>query len=171
MQFLDKAVSQPFQRAQAVHGRVSKKLMSAPPRPHMTSNAQKQRTAQKHLTANMWQAKYSVGRYPTEAWGMQSPQPRMQVLVLPGNPGSACWYRVFMQQLFAAFNGSADVMAVSHVGHDCENISSGAVWGLDCQVQHKVELLQELTTPGRPPLVVLAHSIGSFITLQVGPSS
>lgn len=102
---------------------------------------------------------------------MQARQPRMQVLILPGNPGSAAFYRVFMQQLFDAFDGAADVMAVSHVGHDCGDISRGAVWGLDCQVKHKVQLVQELTAPGRPPLVVLAHSIGSFITLQVSQFS
>lgn len=72
-----------------------------------------------------------------------------------------------MQQLHVSFRGTADVLAVSHVGHDADDLSRGTVWGLECQVQHKVQLLQQLMSPDRPPLVILAHSIGSYIMLQV----
>lgn len=120
----------------------------------------------------MWHAQLCVGerQFPTELYGLQahSGRPRVQVLVVPGNPGSAGFYRMLMQQVFAAFDGAADVMAVSHVGHDPDDISKGAVYGLDCQVQHKAQLCRELTAPGRPPLVILAHSIGAYIMLQVG---
>jgi hypothetical protein len=41
------------------------------------------------------------------------------------------------------------------------------VWCLDSQIQHKVAVLKEhVLTPGRPPAVILAHSIGSYIMLQ-----
>jgi predicted alpha/beta hydrolase family esterase len=41
------------------------------------------------------------------------------------------------------------------------------VWCLDSQIQHKVALLKErVLAPGRPPAVILAHSIGSYIMLQ-----
>lgn len=72
-----------------------------------------------------------------------------------------------MQQLHSTFDGAADVLAVSHLGHDGDNLSRGSVWGLDDQVQHKVQLLRQLMAPGRPPVVILAHSIGSYIMLQV----
>lgn len=121
------------------------------------------------VVPNLWHVSYDVERYPTELWGLQATRPvQTQVLVVPGNPGCAAFYRKFMQQLHTAFGGAADVMAVSHVGHDASNISKGAVWGLDSQVDHKAQLLQQLMAPGKPPLVILAHSIGSFIMLQVG---
>lgn len=115
----------------------------------------------------LWQAHYEVGKFPTELIGVQATQtPAAQLLVVPGNPGYAGFYAHFMHQLHGAFNGAADVLAVSHVGHDAEDISRGAVWGLGCQVQHKAQLVRELTSPGRPPLVILAHSIGAYIMLQ-----
>jgi hypothetical protein len=41
------------------------------------------------------------------------------------------------------------------------------VWCLDSQIQHKVALLKEhVLAPGRPPAVIVAHSIGSYIMLQ-----
>jgi hypothetical protein len=42
------------------------------------------------------------------------------------------------------------------------------VWCLDSQIQHKVQLLKDhVMLPGKPPAVVLAHSIGSYMMLQV----
>lgn len=115
-----------------------------------------------------WTAHQHVGKFPTELIGVQATQtPTTQLLVVPGNPGYAGFYTDFMQQLHHSFDGAADVLAVSHVGHDAEDISRGAVWGLGCQVQHKAQLVRELTAPGRPPLVILAHSIGAYIMLQV----
>jgi hypothetical protein len=120
------------------------------------------------LTRKLWRTQQHVGKFPTELWGLHANHtPQAQVLIVPGNPGCAAFYHNFMQQLHTAFGGTADVLGVSHVGHDADDISQGAVWGLDCQVQHKVQLLQELMAPGRPPLVILAHSIGSYIMLQV----
>lgn len=53
-------------------------------------------------------------------------------------------------------------------GHDADNLSEGRVWCLDTQIQHKVQLLKEhVMAPGKPPAVVLAHSIGSYMMLQV----
>lgn len=42
------------------------------------------------------------------------------------------------------------------------------MWCLDTQIQHKAQLLKEhVLAPGKPPAVVLAHSIGSYMALQV----
>lgn len=76
--------------------------------------------------------------------------------------GCAAFYRKFMQQLHSAFDGTADILAVSHVGHDTASISQGKVYGLDSQVDHKAQLLAQL----QGPTVVLAHSIGSYVMLQ-----
>lgn len=57
---------------------------------------------------------------------------------------------------------------LSCAGHDPDNLSDGRVWCLNTQIQHKVQLLKEhVMAPGKPPAVVLAHSIGSYMMLQV----
>jgi hypothetical protein len=45
----------------------------------------------------------------------------LQVLVVPGNPGNALFYQCFLKLLHAAFDGSADVLAVSHLGHHADS--------------------------------------------------
>lgn len=55
-----------------------------------------------------------------------------------------------------------------HAGHDADNLSEGCVWCLDTQIQHKMQLIRDhVLAPGKPPAVLLAHSIGSYMTLQV----
>jgi hypothetical protein len=45
--------------------------------------------------------------------------------------------------------------------------SRSQVWCLDAQIQHKVDFLrQHVLLPGRPPAVILAHSIGAYIMLH-----
>ena len=41
----------------------------------------------------------------------------LQVLILPGNPGSAGYYEAYIAALHAALHGRADIHAVSHLGH------------------------------------------------------
>jgi pimeloyl-ACP methyl ester carboxylesterase len=120
-------------------------------------------------------------------------EPQLQILVVPGNPGNAGFYQYFMRRLYAVFDGRVDVVAVSHLGHDTVDRGSQVgsrgrtphtcpaaqqqadwlplplpqVWGLEDQIQHKVDFLrQHLLLPGRPPVVVLAHSIGAYIMLH-----
>ena len=46
---------------------------------------------------------------------------RLQVLILPGNPGSAGYYEAYIAALHAALHGQADIHAVSHLGHASSN--------------------------------------------------
>ena len=43
---------------------------------------------------------------------------RLQVLLIPGNPGSAQYFHTQLQLLHQAMKGRVDVMAISHAGHD-----------------------------------------------------
>ncbi len=41
------------------------------------------------------------------------------------------------------------------------------VWSLDEQISHKVAFLQEhVLLPGRPPVVLVAHSIGAYMAAK-----
>lgn len=76
-----------------------------------------------------WRSQLTVGPWLTEAVGLacQVPQATLQLLVVPGNPGQCSFYCDFMEQLHRVFQGKVDVMAVSHVGHDFDNLTQGKV--------------------------------------------
>ena len=44
--------------------------------------------------------------------------PKLQVLFIPGNPGSAQYYTMQLGMLHSSLGGDAEVLAVSHAGHD-----------------------------------------------------
>jgi len=91
---------------------------------------------------------------------------QLQVVVIPGNPGTASFYTAFMLMLHERFSGQATVLAVSHAGHE-EGSPADKAWTLECQVQHKLDfLLQHVLLPGRPPAVLVCHSIGSYMMLH-----
>eukprot|EP00199_Chlamydomonas_sp_CCMP681_P001762 CAMPEP_0119105862 /NCGR_PEP_ID=MMETSP1180-20130426/3720_1 /TAXON_ID=3052 ORGANISM="Chlamydomonas cf sp, Strain CCMP681" /NCGR_SAMPLE_ID=MMETSP1180 /ASSEMBLY_ACC=CAM_ASM_000741 /LENGTH=367 /DNA_ID=CAMNT_0007091035 /DNA_START=169 /DNA_END=1272 /DNA_ORIENTATION=+ len=95
--------------------------------------------------------------------------PSLQILVLPGNPGSAHYYKDFMRQLHTAFKGQAHIYSCSHAGHDTgpHNTGKQTLKTLDEQITHKADFMrQHLLLPGRPPLVILAHSIGAYMAVK-----
>eukprot|EP00798_Chlamydomonas_sp_ICE-L_P020745 gene20745-27564_t len=44
--------------------------------------------------------------------------PQFQVLVVPGNPGNASYYKPFIRFLHQEFEGHAEIVSISHPGHD-----------------------------------------------------
>lgn len=44
--------------------------------------------------------------------------PQLQLVIIPGNPGSAAYFVHFMQQLHDALHGAVDILACTHLGHD-----------------------------------------------------
>lgn len=107
-----------------------------------------------------------------------SPVPlRVVVLFIPGNPGLPHFYTPFLTALQAALPaGQCAAYALGHLGHSpsAARIWSGrGVVGLDEQVDHKVAFVDEIKGTyglGRedgPRLVLIGHSIGSWIICQV----
>ena len=58
----------------------------------------------------------------------------LQILIIPGNPGSAAYYLPFMQGLHTAFSGRAAISAVSQLGHAAGD--RGRVRPALCAVRH-----------------------------------
>jgi hypothetical protein len=52
---------------------------------------------------------------------------RLQILIIPGNPGAAAYYSPFMQQLYNAFDGRMDIHSISQLGHDPFGFQHGQV--------------------------------------------
>ncbi|PRW58543.1 alpha beta hydrolase family [Chlorella sorokiniana] len=73
-----------------------------------------------------------------------------------------------MHSLHRRMCGQAGVVCVSNLGMDAQGLTPrGRVFSLEEQIQHKVHLLRErFAGPGRPPVVVLAHSIGCYMSIH-----
>lgn len=93
---------------------------------------------------------------------------KIQLVVIPGNPGNSGYYKGFMRELFNEFRGQADVLAVTHLGHSPEGTAGDkSLWSIQDQIQHKADFLQEhVLLPARPDAVLLAHSIGAYMALH-----
>jgi len=89
----------------------------------------------------------------------------LQILVIPGNPGSAAYYLPFLQSLHTAYQGRAAVSAVSQLGHAVGE--SSRLFSLSDQIQHKVDFLEaQVLSLGRLPVVIMGHSIGAYMALH-----
>ncbi|KAL6771417.1 hypothetical protein ACKKBG_A26285 [Auxenochlorella protothecoides x Auxenochlorella symbiontica] len=112
-------------------------------------------------------AVWTVGRHPTHVLRLPSQgPPRLNVLIIPGNPGVAEYYEPFMHSLHQGLRGRACITCVSQLGMDGQGLTSG-VFSLSDQIQHKSDLLrQHFSQEGQPPLALLAHSIGAYMAIK-----
>lgn len=103
--------------------------------------------------------------------------PRVILLFVPGNPGLPQYYIPFLEGVQRALPpGSCAVYALGHLGH---SPSAARIWtgrgivGLMGQVEDKVKFVDELEEKwsvgkeGGPKLVVVGHSIGSWVICEV----
>ncbi|XP_054848722.1 lipid droplet-associated hydrolase [Eublepharis macularius] len=103
--------------------------------------------------------------------------PKLLLLVIPGNPGFAGYYRTFIQALYCGLNRQYPVWIVSHAGHcrvphDMEIVEEtdikelDDVFGLRGQIEHKLNFLRK-NVPQDIKLVLIGHSIGCYIALEM----
>ncbi|XP_074803627.1 lipid droplet-associated hydrolase isoform X1 [Natator depressus] len=103
--------------------------------------------------------------------------PRLLFLIIPGNPGLAGYYRTFIRALYHGLNGQYPVWVVSHAGHckppsgmgmteDTDIKELEDVFGLHGQIEHKLDFLRK-NVPKDMKLVLIGHSIGCYITLEM----
>ncbi|KAJ7422661.1 lipid droplet-associated hydrolase isoform X2 [Willisornis vidua] len=103
--------------------------------------------------------------------------PRLLFMIIPGNPGLAGYYRTFIQALYCGLNQQYPVWVVSHAGHckppsgmemieDTDIKELEDVFGLNGQVEHKLNFLKNNVSKDIK-LVLIAHSIGCYITLEM----
>ncbi|KAL0034922.1 hypothetical protein WJX79_000653 [Trebouxia sp. C0005] len=95
----------------------------------------------------------------------------LQVLILPGNPGSAGYYEAYIAFLHVALQGRADIHAVSHLGHASNKQARQhrkQAFSLGEQIEHKVAYIQQhLSGVQSAPIAIIGHSIGAYMALKV----
>ncbi|XP_072107430.1 lipid droplet-associated hydrolase isoform X1 [Mobula birostris] len=95
-------------------------------------------------------------------------------LIIPGNPGIVCYYKLFMQILHKILMQKYPVWAISHAGHCIppggmgmmEDIQLEDVFGLNGQIAHKLAFLRK-SVPKDTKLVLIGHSIGCHMILEM----
>ncbi|KAK9821994.1 hypothetical protein WJX81_005374 [Elliptochloris bilobata] len=92
--------------------------------------------------------------------------PRLQLLLLPGNPGFAHFYAPFLCALHAALGGGAAVACASYLGHHCRTSRPcGRIYGLEEQMANVAALLRALQARGAP-VAIVGHSLGAYLALH-----
>ncbi|XP_036737624.1 lipid droplet-associated hydrolase isoform X1 [Manis pentadactyla] len=107
-------------------------------------------------------------------------RPKLLIFIITGNPGFSAFYVPFAKALYSAINRRFPVWVISHAGHalapkDKRMLTSldgpnaqeiKDIYGLQGQVEHKLAFLRT-HVPKKMKLVVIGHSIGGYISLQI----
>ncbi|KAL2773646.1 lipid droplet-associated hydrolase isoform a [Daubentonia madagascariensis] len=107
-------------------------------------------------------------------------RPKLLIFILPGNPGFPTFYVPFAKALYFLTNRRFPVWIISHAGHalapkDKKVLTTSEdpnaqeikdIYGLSGQIEHKLAFLRT-HVPKEMKLVLIGHSIGSYISLQM----
>lgn len=110
----------------------------------------------------------SLGLGPRDCWDRL--EQSHIILIIPGNPGLACFYSEFMLTLHSTLSDpNTSIWAVDHVGHLSPSPSllpSDQTFSLEDQVSHKLDLLQELVPP-TTRITLVGHSVGCKVVMDM----
>ncbi|CAN0847386.1 Lipid droplet-associated hydrolase [Linum grandiflorum] len=107
-----------------------------------------------------------VSSYTTELLEIQSDDPTLHVLFVPGNPGVVSFYKDFLESLYGSLRGTATITAIGHIGHTKKNYEHGKLFSLQQQINHKVDFISHELQETKVPIVLVGHSIGSHIAME-----
>eukprot|EP00257_Ricinus_communis_P010343 XP_002530157.2 lipid droplet-associated hydrolase isoform X1 [Ricinus communis] len=108
----------------------------------------------------------NVSGYKTELLEICSDDPRLHILFIPGNPGVVSFYKDFLGSLYEFLGRSASVTAIGHISHTAKNWELGKLFSLEQQIEHKVEFIKQELQNVEVPIMLVGHSIGSYISLE-----
>ncbi|ETI41992.1 hypothetical protein F443_12805, partial [Phytophthora nicotianae P1569] len=107
-------------------------------------------------------------REETPEEDMESPLEKVLILVIPGNPGNPYYYLPLMQELVKKHGRRHEIRCLSHAGHVMPWKNHNRDFTLQEQIDQKAFYVkQRLREEPTLRLVVIGHSIGSYITLDI----
>ncbi|CCH60242.1 hypothetical protein TBLA_0C04450 [Henningerozyma blattae CBS 6284] len=88
---------------------------------------------------------------------------------IPGNPGLLEYYTKMLRSLHDKYP-TWEILGVSHAGmsngNQIKNVLSTKVYTLDEQVSHKVEVINNFSSPKRN-IIIMGHSVGAYMAQRV----
>ncbi|GAB2235908.1 hypothetical protein Droror1_Dr00026353 [Drosera rotundifolia] len=109
----------------------------------------------------------NVSGYMTELLEIEAENPKFHVLFIPGNPGIVTLYKDFVESLFGRLGGSASITAIGHISHTSKDWEQGRLFSLEEQIIHKMDFIDHKLQSRAVPIILVGHSIGSYITLEM----
>lgn len=103
----------------------------------------------------------------TELLEIHSEEPSLHVLLIPGNPGVVSFYKDFIEELYELLQGNASITAIGHLSHAGKDREHGKLFSLQEQINHKVDFIKEELKNSKVPLILIGHSLGSYISLEI----
>ncbi|OWM82567.1 lipid droplet-associated hydrolase isoform X2 [Punica granatum] len=109
----------------------------------------------------------NVSGFTTELLEVRSEDPTLHVLFIPGNPGVITFYKDFLESLYELLGGSMSVTAVGHISQSQKDWEKGRLFSLQEQIDHKVDFIRQEMQDTEVPIILVGHSIGSYISIKV----
>ncbi|KAE8098622.1 hypothetical protein FH972_016668 [Carpinus fangiana] len=110
----------------------------------------------------------TVSSYTTELLEIRADDPKMHVLFIPGNPGVVAFYKDFVESLYEFLGGNASVtgktwLLLVHVNF----LPLSWLFSLEEQIDHKMDFIKQELENTEVPILLVGHSIGSYIALDM----
>ncbi|WZY95828.1 hypothetical protein YC2023_068157 [Brassica napus] len=103
----------------------------------------------------------------TEIMEIQAEDLKFHVLFIPGNPGVVPFYKDFLESLYEFLDGNASITAIGQISQTSKDWESGRLFSLQEQIDHKVNFIRQDIEGVKVPIILVAHSIGSYISLDI----
>ncbi|XP_061366597.1 uncharacterized protein LOC133309787 [Gastrolobium bilobum] len=109
----------------------------------------------------------NVSSYTSEILEIQADAPSLHVVFVPGNPGVVLFYKDFVEFLYEQLGGTASVTAIGHVSQSKKDWEHGRLFTLQEQIDHKIDFIREELQNIEIPILLVGHSIGSYIAIEM----
>ncbi|XP_057506669.1 uncharacterized protein LOC130789905 isoform X2 [Actinidia eriantha] len=109
----------------------------------------------------------NVSGHMTDLIEIRPENPTLHVLFIPGNPGVVSFYTDFLENLYELLGGTASVTAVGHISQTKKNWEGRRLFSLKEQIDHKMDFIKHELQNIEIPIILVGHSIGSYISIEM----
>ncbi|XP_071696748.1 uncharacterized protein [Rutidosis leptorrhynchoides] len=81
--------------------------------------------------------------------------------------GVISFYNDFLESLYEQMGETASITGIGHISHSEKDWENGKLFSLQEQIDHKINFIQQELQNLDVPLIVVGHSIGSFMSLEI----
>ncbi|XP_031285174.1 lipid droplet-associated hydrolase [Pistacia vera] len=108
-----------------------------------------------------------VSGHTSEVLEIQADDPTLHVLFIPGNPGVISFYKDFLESLYELLGGRASITVIGHISQTAKDWEHGRLFSLQEQIDHKMDFIGQELQNTEVPIILVGHSIGSYISVEV----